>query len=152
MSLQFVSFVQCVRDIFPLGEGPPHQLGLDVWPWGQGGIGVGDTGGTDVCVAKIGRHVNMCWCHFCFFFVPKFFFVFCFFCFAMLEFLPLPPCERCELVYYSSKKEDEIETDTVSLYLRTSIMFCHLVSHTLMRSQFSSLSCFHYKCADLVFL
>lgn len=47
----------------------------------------------------------------------------------MLEFfLPLPRCERCELVYYTSKKEDEIETDTVSLYLRTSIMFCHLVS------------------------
>lgn len=112
--------------------------GGDGWYWSGGHW-------RDICLCgknrKTRKHVLVSVLLFSF--LIFFCFVFVFFALPCSSFLPLPRCERCELVYYTSKKEDEIETDTVSLYLRTSIMFCHLVSHTLVRSQFSSLSCFH---------
>lgn len=78
------------------------------------------------------------------FFVP----FFCFFLFLIFllcharVFYPSPVARGVNLFITRPKKKMKLKL-TLSLYLRTSIMFCHLVSHTLVRSQFSSLSCFH---------
>lgn len=97
---------------------------------GWGGVGVGDTGGTDVCVAKIERHVNVLVSFFAFFVsFFGFFLVSYFFALPCSSFLPLPRCERCELVYYTSKKEDEIETDTVSLFAHFYYVLPPCVAH-----------------------
>lgn len=144
----------CQRHI-PAGGGAAALAGTRRVALGAlaGGVGWGGDGWywsgghwRDRCLCgknrKTRKHVLVSYLLFLFLFFVLFF-VSYFFALPCSSFLPLPHCERCELVYYTSKKEDEIETDTVSLYLRTSIMFCHLVSHTLVRSQFSSLSCFH---------
>lgn len=74
------------------------------------GIGERDTGGADVCVAKIERHESVM-VSFSFSFLLFLFF------FAMLAFFsPDPVHKKCELVYYTSKRENEIETDGVSLF------------------------------------